>query len=165
MSGSTFVHADTPCVAFTADINTPTCRNCKGGNCEDNILPELLKQGLLTSGYFSIISSAKPAGNLKTSAASFEQSMTVWPNTNLPTGCKANAATVGFLTGQAELNPWGASIRTKLNPIMARSTPRQPIWPFSLRWTCWRSSESLWETGDSCSKKPHDRIPFSSWAR
>eukprot|EP00066_Takifugu_rubripes_P029571 XP_011618837.1 PREDICTED: von Willebrand factor A domain-containing protein 7-like [Takifugu rubripes] len=45
-----------------ADINTPTCRNCKGDNCEDNVLPELLEQGLLTSGYFSLFSSKKPPG-------------------------------------------------------------------------------------------------------
>lgn len=72
------LHADTPCLAFTADINTPTCRSCEGDNCEDNILPELLNQGLLTSGYFGLFSSKKPPGNLKTSAASFEQSRTVW---------------------------------------------------------------------------------------
>lgn len=61
-----------------SDLSTPTCRNCKGDNCEDNLLPELLKQRLLTSGYFSLFSSTKPPGNLKTSSASFEQSMTVW---------------------------------------------------------------------------------------
>ncbi|XP_029604646.1 von Willebrand factor A domain-containing protein 7-like [Salmo trutta] len=33
-----------------------------GGNCTDNILPEVLQQGLLTSGYFNLFSSNKPAG-------------------------------------------------------------------------------------------------------
>ncbi|XP_077460412.1 von Willebrand factor A domain-containing protein 7-like isoform X1 [Stigmatopora argus] len=32
----------------------PTCRNCKGDNCDDNILPEVLEKKLLTSGYFGI---------------------------------------------------------------------------------------------------------------
>uniref|UniRef100_A0A3B4U9U7 von Willebrand factor A domain-containing protein 7-like n=1 Tax=Seriola dumerili TaxID=41447 RepID=A0A3B4U9U7_SERDU len=45
-----------------ADPSTPTCRNCTGGNCANNLLPDLLQQGLLTSGYFNIFSSAKPTG-------------------------------------------------------------------------------------------------------
>ncbi|XP_029003260.1 von Willebrand factor A domain-containing protein 7-like isoform X2 [Betta splendens] len=42
--------------------NTPTCRNCAGGSCDDNLLPELLQQGLLTTGYFNPFFSSKPAG-------------------------------------------------------------------------------------------------------
>ncbi|XP_065121408.2 von Willebrand factor A domain-containing protein 7-like [Paramisgurnus dabryanus] len=45
-----------------ADTNTKTCRNCNGSNCSDNILPELKEKNLLTSGYFSMISSSKPEG-------------------------------------------------------------------------------------------------------
>ncbi|XP_056135621.1 von Willebrand factor A domain-containing protein 7-like [Lampris incognitus] len=45
-----------------AGPSTPTCRNCIGEDCTDNLLPELLQQGLLTSGYFNIFSSAKPTG-------------------------------------------------------------------------------------------------------
>ncbi|KAL1282099.1 hypothetical protein QQF64_000902 [Cirrhinus molitorella] len=45
-----------------ADPSTPTCRSCIGPNCADNILPEILLQKKLTSGYFSIFSSTKPAG-------------------------------------------------------------------------------------------------------
>ncbi|XP_008274830.1 von Willebrand factor A domain-containing protein 7-like [Stegastes partitus] len=45
-----------------AGPSTPTCRNCTGDNCTDNLLPDLLQQGLLTSGYFNIFSSAKPDG-------------------------------------------------------------------------------------------------------
>ncbi|XP_063050249.1 von Willebrand factor A domain-containing protein 7-like, partial [Engraulis encrasicolus] len=41
---------------------TATCRNCTGGNCTDNILPEVLQQKQLTSGYFSLFSSSKPTG-------------------------------------------------------------------------------------------------------
>ncbi|KAL1023658.1 hypothetical protein UPYG_G00044180 [Umbra pygmaea] len=43
-------------------IRVPTCRDCTGDSCTDNILPVILQQGLLTSGYFSITSSEKPAG-------------------------------------------------------------------------------------------------------
>ncbi|XP_041964174.1 von Willebrand factor A domain-containing protein 7 isoform X2 [Alosa sapidissima] len=39
-----------------------TCRNCTGGNCTNNILPDVLQEKILTSGYFSLFSSAKPAG-------------------------------------------------------------------------------------------------------
>ncbi|KAJ8342070.1 hypothetical protein SKAU_G00319980 [Synaphobranchus kaupii] len=47
-----------------ADKNTPTCRSCSGGNCKDNILPEILREGKLTSAYFSMnpFRSGKPAG-------------------------------------------------------------------------------------------------------
>ncbi|KAJ8000927.1 hypothetical protein DPEC_G00185460 [Dallia pectoralis] len=45
-----------------ADPTTPTCKDCSGENCTDNILPTILQQGLLTSGYFHILSSEKPAG-------------------------------------------------------------------------------------------------------
>ncbi|KAG7485170.1 hypothetical protein JOB18_004258 [Solea senegalensis] len=45
-----------------AGLSVPTCRNCKGQNCADNILPDVLQQGLLTSGYFNVFSSEKPQG-------------------------------------------------------------------------------------------------------
>ncbi|XP_076023377.1 von Willebrand factor A domain-containing protein 7-like [Genypterus blacodes] len=45
-----------------AGLTTPTCRNCSGGDCTNNLLPDLLQQGLLTSGYFNIFSSEKPPG-------------------------------------------------------------------------------------------------------
>ncbi|KAM9363653.1 von Willebrand factor A domain-containing protein 7-like [Symphorus nematophorus] len=45
-----------------AGPNTPTCRSCTGETCADNILPEVLQRGLLTSGYFNVYSSAKPDG-------------------------------------------------------------------------------------------------------
>ncbi|XP_073699344.1 von Willebrand factor A domain-containing protein 7-like [Garra rufa] len=45
-----------------ADPSTPTCKSCTGQNCVDNILPEILLQKKLTSGYFSVFSSKKPAG-------------------------------------------------------------------------------------------------------
>ncbi|XP_061686245.1 von Willebrand factor A domain-containing protein 7-like [Syngnathoides biaculeatus] len=45
-----------------AGPNISTCRNCTGDNCDDNILPDVLQQGLLTSGYFNLMSSEKPDG-------------------------------------------------------------------------------------------------------
>ncbi|XP_060941061.1 von Willebrand factor A domain-containing protein 7-like [Limanda limanda] len=45
-----------------ADRSTPTCRSCDGGNCDNNILTNVLNKGLLTSGYFNMTSSEKPAG-------------------------------------------------------------------------------------------------------
>ncbi|XP_045070727.1 von Willebrand factor A domain-containing protein 7-like [Coregonus clupeaformis] len=58
---STLIRPDLQLVNL-AGPSTPTCRNCIGGNCTDNILPEVLQQGLLTSGYFNLFSSNKPAG-------------------------------------------------------------------------------------------------------
>ncbi|XP_058625706.1 von Willebrand factor A domain-containing protein 7-like isoform X1 [Onychostoma macrolepis] len=45
-----------------AGPSTPTCRSCTGSDCRDNILPEILLRKKLTSGYFSVYSSRKPAG-------------------------------------------------------------------------------------------------------
>uniref|UniRef100_A0A8C9SUF5 von Willebrand factor A domain-containing protein 7-like n=1 Tax=Scleropages formosus TaxID=113540 RepID=A0A8C9SUF5_SCLFO len=45
-----------------ADVNTPTCTDCIDNNCENNILPEVIQQQKLTSGYFSLTSSHKPDG-------------------------------------------------------------------------------------------------------
>ncbi|XP_053182806.1 von Willebrand factor A domain-containing protein 7-like [Scomber japonicus] len=45
-----------------AGPKTPTCTSCTGGHCFNNLLPVLQQQGLLTTGYFSLISSTKPAG-------------------------------------------------------------------------------------------------------
>ncbi|XP_070847062.1 von Willebrand factor A domain-containing protein 7 [Chaetodon trifascialis] len=58
---STLIRPDQP-LENLAGPSTPTCRNCTGGNCANNLLPEVLQQRFLTSGYFSIFSSAKPAG-------------------------------------------------------------------------------------------------------
>ncbi|XP_056450920.1 von Willebrand factor A domain-containing protein 7-like [Gadus chalcogrammus] len=42
----------------------PTCRNCVGEDCSDNILEDILREGVLTSGYFAIVPlvSTKPPG-------------------------------------------------------------------------------------------------------
>uniref|UniRef100_A0A8C1L6I0 von Willebrand factor A domain containing 10, tandem duplicate 2 n=1 Tax=Cyprinus carpio TaxID=7962 RepID=A0A8C1L6I0_CYPCA len=45
-----------------ASRDTKTCKSCVGKDCSDNILPEVLQQKLLTSGYFHPIFPDKPAG-------------------------------------------------------------------------------------------------------
>ncbi|KAM9314807.1 von Willebrand factor A domain-containing protein 7-like [Pholidichthys leucotaenia] len=45
-----------------AGPDTPTCKSCDGDNCDDNILPDVLTKGMLTSGYLDVFSSDKPAG-------------------------------------------------------------------------------------------------------
>uniref|UniRef100_A0A3Q1CL51 von Willebrand factor A domain-containing protein 7-like n=1 Tax=Amphiprion ocellaris TaxID=80972 RepID=A0A3Q1CL51_AMPOC len=46
-----------------AGPDIPTCKSCTGATmCADNILPEVLSRGFITSGYFDIFSSVKPAG-------------------------------------------------------------------------------------------------------
>ncbi|KAA8595044.1 hypothetical protein FQN60_012179, partial [Etheostoma spectabile] len=53
---------------ITAGLSTPTCRNCTGGNCDNNLVPDLLQQGLLTSGYhggtFDRTSRQEPVGGI-----------------------------------------------------------------------------------------------------
>ncbi|XP_026159403.1 von Willebrand factor A domain-containing protein 7 [Mastacembelus armatus] len=58
---SALIRPDQP-LKNLAGPNTPTCGNCVGQNCGNNLLPEVLQQRLLTSGYFNIFSSSKPAG-------------------------------------------------------------------------------------------------------
>ncbi|XP_040002407.1 von Willebrand factor A domain-containing protein 7 isoform X2 [Xiphias gladius] len=45
-----------------ADVNTATCSDCASGICPNPILPNILQEKKLTSGYMGIISSAKPKG-------------------------------------------------------------------------------------------------------
>ncbi|GAA6216347.1 von Willebrand factor A domain-containing protein 7-like [Lates japonicus] len=45
-----------------ADVNTATCSDCASGTCPNPILPNILKEKKLTSGYMGIFSSAKPKG-------------------------------------------------------------------------------------------------------
>lgn len=41
-----------------------TCRNCDGDDCRNNILDDVIAEGVLTSGYFSIapLGATKPQG-------------------------------------------------------------------------------------------------------
>uniref|UniRef100_A0A8C7H3I7 von Willebrand factor A domain-containing protein 7 n=1 Tax=Oncorhynchus kisutch TaxID=8019 RepID=A0A8C7H3I7_ONCKI len=46
-----------------ADVSTPTCSDCvSGGFCSNSILPNILNEKKLTSGYMGIFSAAKPKG-------------------------------------------------------------------------------------------------------
>ncbi|XP_051994131.1 von Willebrand factor A domain-containing protein 7-like isoform X2 [Xyrauchen texanus] len=45
-----------------AGPKTPTCKSCNGDDCSDNILPEILQQKILTTGYFNLFSFSKPTG-------------------------------------------------------------------------------------------------------
>ncbi|XP_054461153.1 von Willebrand factor A domain-containing protein 7-like [Anoplopoma fimbria] len=45
-----------------ADIQTSTCSDCASGTCPNSILPNILKEKKLTSGYMGIFSAAKPKG-------------------------------------------------------------------------------------------------------
>ncbi|KAI7810845.1 von Willebrand factor A domain-containing protein 7 [Triplophysa rosa] len=58
---SDLIKPDIP-LTKTADSKTATCKNCVNDNCNDNILPEILQNKILTSGYFSLLLPNKPAG-------------------------------------------------------------------------------------------------------
>lgn len=45
-----------------ADVDTATCSDCASGTCPNSILPNILKEKKLTSGYVGISSAAKPKG-------------------------------------------------------------------------------------------------------
>ncbi|KAL6110554.1 uncharacterized protein ACO6RY_19613 [Pungitius sinensis] len=45
-----------------ADFSTATCSDCASGKCPNPILPNILKEKKLTSGYMGIYSAAKPKG-------------------------------------------------------------------------------------------------------
>ncbi|TKS69223.1 von Willebrand factor A domain-containing protein 7 [Collichthys lucidus] len=45
-----------------ADVNTATCSDCASGTCPNPILPSILKEKKLTSGYMGIFSANKPKG-------------------------------------------------------------------------------------------------------
>ncbi|XP_048052723.1 von Willebrand factor A domain-containing protein 7-like isoform X2 [Megalobrama amblycephala] len=58
---STLIRPDLP-LNNLAGPNTKICKSCVGKDCSDNILPEILQQKILTSGYFHLFSSNKPEG-------------------------------------------------------------------------------------------------------
>ncbi|XP_053712755.1 von Willebrand factor A domain-containing protein 7-like [Synchiropus splendidus] len=45
-----------------ADVNTATCKDCANGACANPLLPQILKEKKLTSGYMGIFSADKPSG-------------------------------------------------------------------------------------------------------
>ncbi len=44
------------------DVYTATCSDCAGGTCPSSILPNILQEKKLTSGYMGTSSDAKPKG-------------------------------------------------------------------------------------------------------
>ncbi|XP_022595629.1 von Willebrand factor A domain-containing protein 7-like [Seriola dumerili] len=60
-----------------ADVNTATCRDCASGTCPNSILPNILNEKKLTSGYMGIYSSAKPKGKCSHGGAADLTSTTV----------------------------------------------------------------------------------------
>ncbi|KAL1023650.1 hypothetical protein UPYG_G00044050 [Umbra pygmaea] len=56
------IRPDLPLLNLAA-VNTPTCKDCSnGGFCPNSILPNILNEKKLTSGYMGIYSPAKPKG-------------------------------------------------------------------------------------------------------
>ncbi|KAG7516488.1 hypothetical protein JOB18_032814 [Solea senegalensis] len=50
-------------IGKTADKDRATCRSCVGDDCKNNILEDILKEKILTTGYFDAVPpSSKPAG-------------------------------------------------------------------------------------------------------
>ncbi|XP_023277909.1 von Willebrand factor A domain-containing protein 7-like [Seriola lalandi dorsalis] len=60
-----------------ADVNTATCRDCASGTCPNSILPNILNEKKLTSGYMGIYSSTKPKGKCSHGGAADLTSTTV----------------------------------------------------------------------------------------
>ncbi|XP_017272317.1 von Willebrand factor A domain-containing protein 7 isoform X2 [Kryptolebias marmoratus] len=60
-----------------ADVNTATCSDCSSGTCPNPILPDILKEKKLTSGYMGIFTSAKPSGKCSHGGAADLTSNTV----------------------------------------------------------------------------------------
>ncbi|XP_031416319.1 von Willebrand factor A domain-containing protein 7 [Clupea harengus] len=53
-----------------ADIETPTCNDCASGTCPNPLLPDILTQKKLTSGYMGLLSATKPKGKCSHGGAS-----------------------------------------------------------------------------------------------
>ncbi|XP_041957562.1 von Willebrand factor A domain-containing protein 7 [Alosa sapidissima] len=53
-----------------ADIDTPTCNDCASGTCPNPLLPDILTQKKLTSGYMGLLSATKPKGKCSHGGAS-----------------------------------------------------------------------------------------------
>ena len=49
---------------FSTAESRATCRNCNGDDCSNNILDDILREKILTSGYFNFVPffSTKPKG-------------------------------------------------------------------------------------------------------
>ncbi|KAG7214480.1 hypothetical protein INR49_022992, partial [Caranx melampygus] len=61
-----------------ADFDTPTCSDCASGTCPSSILPNILRDKKLTSGYMSIFSTDKPKGKCS-HGGEYDQTSTIIP--------------------------------------------------------------------------------------
>ncbi|KAK2852407.1 hypothetical protein Q7C36_007608 [Tachysurus vachellii] len=61
---NTYINLIKPDLAIdnVADVDTPTCSDCANGACSNPLLPFILKEKKLTSGYMGLISPNKPNG-------------------------------------------------------------------------------------------------------
>ncbi|XP_072240337.1 von Willebrand factor A domain-containing protein 7 [Leuresthes tenuis] len=60
-----------------ADKNTATCGDCPSGKCRNQILPNILREKILTSGYLDVFSPLKPQGKCSHGGESDATSTTV----------------------------------------------------------------------------------------
>nr|XP_043898355.1 von Willebrand factor A domain-containing protein 7-like isoform X1 [Solea senegalensis] len=67
-------------IGIIADESRATCRNCDGDDCTNNILEDIISEGILTSGYFGIVPlvSTKPKGKCSHGGA-VDQTSTIEP--------------------------------------------------------------------------------------
>ncbi|XP_072533297.1 von Willebrand factor A domain-containing protein 7-like [Salminus brasiliensis] len=49
-------------ISNVADVNTPTCSDCASGTCSNPLLPAIVNEKKLTSGYMGLFSANKPKG-------------------------------------------------------------------------------------------------------
>ncbi|XP_041838691.1 LOW QUALITY PROTEIN: von Willebrand factor A domain-containing protein 7-like [Melanotaenia boesemani] len=60
-----------------ADVNTATCSDCASGTCSNQILPNILREKKLTSGYIGVLPDGKPKGKCSHGGAADLTSTTV----------------------------------------------------------------------------------------
>uniref|UniRef100_A0A4W6FN58 von Willebrand factor A domain containing 11 n=2 Tax=Lates calcarifer TaxID=8187 RepID=A0A4W6FN58_LATCA len=73
------IRSDTS-IGNIADKSRATCRNCDGKDCRNNILEDIIAEGILTSGYFGVVPfvSTKPKGKCSHGGA-VDQTSTIQP--------------------------------------------------------------------------------------
>ncbi|XP_041658168.1 von Willebrand factor A domain-containing protein 7-like [Cheilinus undulatus] len=76
---SNLLRSDTS-IGNIAEESRPTCRNCDGDDCKNNILEDIIQEKVLTSGYFGVVpgSSTKPPGKCSHGGA-VDQTSTIEP--------------------------------------------------------------------------------------
>ncbi|KAI3373763.1 hypothetical protein L3Q82_022348 [Scortum barcoo] len=79
LPNSNLIRSDTS-IGNIADESRATCRSCDGDDCRNNILEDIIKEKILTSGYFGIVpfASTKPKGKCSHGGA-VDQTSTIIP--------------------------------------------------------------------------------------